>query len=147
MRAARFAIGLSVLCLAACNLNLFATPPVEYVAVTTVTGDRGALHARAGVYYTLANVDSRQIVSLQIAFDLYDAESQPVPGQGANSFYTDVEASLASGATVQFVTSLDEVFSAVPESLSVGRFRVASARLEDGATWTNTGGYVYEAAE
>jgi hypothetical protein len=144
MPRARFVIGLISILFVSCDP--FA-PPIEYVSVVPVSGDRGALHARAGITYAVTNVSGKEITWFQIAFDLYDENARPLPEQGGNSFYADVSTSLAAGATVTLVTSLDDVFAAQPGPFAVSRFRVATAAFADGSRWSNIVGHVYEAAE
>jgi hypothetical protein len=145
MARVRFAIALISILLVSCTP--FATLPVEYVSVVPVIADRGALHERAGIAWSISNAGAKEITWLRVAFDLYDETDRPLPRHGANSFYADVTASIASGASASFVTSLDEVFAHAPDTLTVARFRVASVIFADGSRWTSSGTHVYEAGE
>ncbi|MFW5688492.1 MAG: hypothetical protein ACOC3H_01740 [bacterium] len=117
--------------------------PIAYVSVRTVAGDRGALHRRAGLHYTLENVSDREIAGTRIAFDLYDEAGRPYPASGENSFEVNVDAPIEPGGRASFCTSLDRVVCE-PLALSVARFRAERVRLADGSVWRNPGSHCYE---
>ena len=105
-------------------------------------GDRGGLHERAGLYYELANVSSRVIVNIVVAFDLYEPESRPYPAQGANRFVVHLDETLDPGQEHSFCTSLDTVVSVRTDVISPSRFHVRSITFADGAIWRNRGFHV-----
>lgn len=117
--------------------------PVAYRSVTLETGDRGALHAVAGLYVELENVSERTITSVELAFDLY-RNGDPLPAAGANSFSVAVETRLDAGEIASFCVSLDAVSGAGDDGVVARRVRARSVVFEDGSRWRNTGSHVYE---
>ena len=135
------AAGMAVV--ASCAVPLFGPAPVQYESVTTVVGDRGALHSVAGLYYTIANTTDREIIRLEIGFSLFDANGAPMPVFGANSFIAGVACRLAAGETISLCTNLDRHVPPTAVSLEFSRFRVISATFTDGSIWRNPGSYIY----
>ncbi len=117
--------------------------PVAYRSVTLEAGDRGALHAVAGLYVELENVSERTITSVELAFDLY-RDGNPLPAAGANSFSVAVETRLDAAAIASFCVSLDAVPGAGDDGVVARRVRARSVVFEDGSRWRNTGSHVYE---
>ena len=130
--------------LASCAVPLLGLPPVGYESVTTLIGDRGALHSVAGLYYTIGNTANRDIVQLEIDFSLFDENAAPVPALGANSFTTAVHHRIPAGELASFCTSLDDHVPSRVTSLVVSRFRVTTVTFADGSIWRNPGSYVYQ---
>lgn len=116
--------------------------PVAYRSVTLVAGDRGALHAVAGLYVELANVSTRTIAEVDLAFELF-REGEPLPGPGANDFGVTVAARIAPGETASLCVSLDAVPGSGEAGVVARRVRARSVRFEDGTRWWNTGAHVY----
>ncbi len=129
---------------ASCAVPLLGPAPVEYESVTTLIGDRGALHTVAGLYYTIGNRADREIVGLEIDFSLFDGAGAPVPAFGANTFRAAVHYRISAGDTASLCTSLDDHLPSEIASLAVSRFRVTAATFADGSIWRNPGGYVYQ---
>ncbi len=128
---------------ASCAVPLLGPAPVEYESVTTLIGDRGALHTVAGLYYTIGNTTDREIVGLEIDFSLFDGAGAPVPAFGANTFSAAVHHRIPAGDATSVCTSLDAYLPSEIASLAVSRFRVTTATFADGSIWRNPGGYVY----
>jgi hypothetical protein len=122
----------------------FGPPPVEYRRVVVVIGDHGALHRDAGVHYEIASISERTIVGLEVAFDLFDDASRPMPGVGRNSFRVIETERLESGGTRRYVVSLDSIPKELYDDLVVSRFRVSRVEFDDGSFWRNSGTHVYE---
>lgn len=116
--------------------------PVAYRSVTLVSGDRGALHATAGLYVELANVSTRTITGFELAFDLY-REGEPLPARGNNSFSVVAETRLEAGDSATFCVSLDTVPGAADEGVSAHRVRARTVVFSDGSRWRNTGAHVH----
>ncbi len=123
--------------------ELYLGTPIAYRSVTIVSGERGALHRHAGLYYALENVSVRRISSLEIEFALYDGEGRALPRPGANVFRVALDTSIDPGAVASFCTSLDEVGADHADALVVARFRVRTVWFDDGSRWRNPGGHVY----
>jgi hypothetical protein len=143
----RFAVVLLLLTgLVGCGLIFDVSPfetPIEYQAVYVVTGARGALHDRAGLYYELANTSGRTVARLDIAFELYDREGWPVPRAGAHSHHVMLDTIITAGTTARFCTSLDSLVGEHADGVSPARFRVRRAVFSDGSSWRNLTGSVY----
>lgn len=143
----RFAVVLLLVSgLTGCGLIFDVSPfdiPIEYRTVYVLTGSRGALHDRAGLYYELANVSGRTIVRLDIAFDLFDGEGAPIPRAGANSHLIVLESVIVAGGTARFCTSLDSIIGEHTDGVAPARFRVRSVLFDDGSSWRNLTGHVY----
>ncbi len=129
---------------ASCAVPLLGPAPIEYESVTTLIGDRGALHSVAGLYYTIGNTTDREIVGLEIDFSLFDDAGAPVPAFGANSFTAAVHCRVSAGKSASLCTSLDDHVPFETVSLAVSRFRVTTATFADGSVWRNPGSYVYQ---
>ena len=127
-----------------CAVPLLGPAPIEYESVTTLIGDRGALHSVAGLYYTIGNTTDREIVGLEIDFSLFDDDGAPVPAFGANSFTAAMHCRISAGESASLCTSLDDHLPSETVSLVVSRFRVSTATFADGSVWRNPGSYVYQ---
>jgi hypothetical protein len=119
-------------------------PPVEYLSVELLAGDRGALHRTAGLYYTVRAVGERDLAALELAFDLYDVDGDPFPAAGRNSFYADVQAAMPPGSERSFCTSLDAYVPDGAPRLAVARFRARTVTFADGGVWRNPGSHCFE---
>lgn len=119
-------------------------PPIEYRGVAVVIGDRGALHRHAGVHYEIASIAAREIVGFEVAFDLFDESSHPVPAVGANSFRVLEADRIDSGETRRYAVSLDSIPGHPYDGLLVSRFRVSRVEFDDGSVWRNSGAHLYE---
>ncbi|MFW6293697.1 MAG: hypothetical protein ACOC7V_15430 [Spirochaetota bacterium] len=109
-----------------------------------VIGDHGVLHRDAGVHYELVSVASRRIVAFEVAFDLYDDSSRPVPGVGRNSFRSPVADRIDPGESCRYSISLDPIPGGPHEGLLLSRFRVTRVEFDDGSLWHNCGAHLYE---
>ena len=143
-------LALVIATLGACSLPWTSwrplAAPVEYPAVELVVADRGSLHERAGLYVTVTNVDSREIVSLELAWDLFNEADVPYPEPGRNSFWTRVSGSIVPGATVSYCVSLDPVVGPGDPAPALARFRARTVTFADGSRWRNSGAHVAEAS-
>ena len=137
MLAAGWVIAMAVF--SGCDLGLLSLP-VEYLAVEPLLADRGALHSRAGLYWSVRNASSRTIVAIDISFDLYDGNGRPVPSRGANAVAARVTAVLPGGSVGSWVTRLDDSVPPDVSGLVVGRFRVTRVVFENGEEWHNLAG-------
>ncbi len=117
--------------------------PIAYRSVTVVSGERGALHEYAGLYYTLENVSVGAISGLDIEFELYDDEGRPLAPAGTNLFRVALDTFIEPGAAATFCTSLDSVVGSHADAILVARFRVRTVLFDDGSRWRNPGGHVY----
>jgi hypothetical protein len=136
--------------LAGCGRTFFSELPIEYESVSLIYGDYGELHSTAGVHYSLRNVGTQEIVTLMIAFDLYEqtpsGTTVAYPSPAEHRRHASVDSVIPAGMSQRFVTSLDDV---MPEQrkLMISRFRVEQAVFSDGTSWNNLGGHVWRSAD
>ncbi|TVQ28233.1 MAG: hypothetical protein EA382_02325 [Spirochaetaceae bacterium] len=124
------AVPLALIVVVGCALGL-AGVRVHADLVAVVVGERGVLHDRAGLYYTITNEEPRALSAVRVSFDVYDADGRPIPPDGS-SIVVDVRADIPSGEARGFCTSIDDVVPPATPAVVVTRFRVTRVSYPDG---------------
>ncbi len=125
------------LILASCGMFDLAPVPYLVTGLTVISGE-GDEYRLGAVDVTVFNQGEREIIFLDLDFDLYDTAGYPQPRIGSNRVKARFRQSLPPGEEVSFRIVLDSLFNRIPsEPLTLTRFCITEIGFSDGSVWAD----------
>jgi len=123
--------------LISCEIINVTPAPYLVTQVSVITGG-GDDYRLGAVEVILLNRAEKEILSLELEFDLYDTSGLAQPRIGENRVKARLLESIPSGAEISLRIVLDSLFSLPPpDTLTLTRFCITGIGYIDGSVWTD----------